>query len=245
MKTCSLLAAAVLLVAAFPAAADMVVIESSEPSLAVGKVLAAKEIVSIAEKGRVVMLAPTGKMVTLRGPYKGALPAEEAKPDGRLATALASLVQRKGEETGSVGAIRALGANSRIESVKDATDVLTIDPSSEGMVCLYEPGAKRLARNPLSPIDTLVIYDIDSGDSATVDWPKNKDLVAWPKALQLKDGKSYLLEQPGRASASQLTVRFLAPEAGASDIQRAAQLAEAGCDAQAWLLLRLVGKNQR
>ena len=243
MSLRSLFGATVLCVAASAAAAEMVVIESNVPSLAVGKVLAESEKVSIAEKGRVVVLAPTGKMVTLQGPYSGAVPGSDAKPDGRLAIALASLVKRKGEETGSVGAMRALGAEARIDTLKNAADVLTIDPSAEGAVCLYEPGAKSIARNPLSRLDKLVIHDIDSGESATLVWPKDNETIAWPAALPLKDGKSYLVEQPGRAIANQITVHFLKPETGASDIERAAQLAEAGCDTQAWLLLRFAGKN--
>jgi hypothetical protein len=245
MSIRSLFGATVLCAAASAATAEMVVIESNVPTLAVGKVLAASDKVSIADKGRVVVLAPTGKMVTLQGPYSGAVPGGDAKPDGRLALALASLVQRKGEETGSVGAMRALGAEARIESLKNASDVLAIDPTAEGAVCVYEPGAKRLARNPLSPIEKLVIHDIDSGESATVVWPKDKETAAWPAALPLKHGKSFLFEQPGRANASQVTVQFVKPEAAASDVERAAQLAEAGCDTQAWLLLRLAGKNSR
>src|SRR4051812_625536 len=152
----SLGAAAALFIANSPASAQMVVIESSEPSLAIGATLAAKDSVRIAENGRVVLVAPTGRMVSLKGPYSGALPSDEAKPDGRLAAALTSLVKRKGDETGSVGAVRAMGANSRIEQVKDAADVLTIDVASEGTVCVYEPGAKRLARNRMSPVEKLV-----------------------------------------------------------------------------------------
>ena len=201
--------------------------------------------VSIADKGRIVVLAPTGKMVTLQRPYSGAVPGGDAKPDGRLALALASLVQRKGEETGSVGAMRTLSGSERIDAVKSAADVLTIDPSAEGPVCLYEPGAKSFQRNPMSRLDKLVIHDVDSGESATLAWPKDKETIAWPTALPLKHGKSYLVEQPGRAAANQITVHFVKPETGASDIERAAQLAEAGCDTQAWLLLRFAGKNSR
>jgi len=245
MTARSLLGATMLFAAASSANAEMVVIESSEPTLAVGKVLGATESVRLAEKSRVVLLAPTGKMVALQGPYSGAPPAAEAKGDGKLAAALASLVKRKGEEAGSVGAMRALGANSRIDSVNEVADVMTIDPASEGAVCVYDPGAKKLARTPLSPVERLVIHDVESGDSATVRWPKDKEFAAWPESLPLKDGNSYLFEQPGRANASQLTVHFLKPDAGASDVERAAQLAEAGCDAQAWLVLRLAGRNVR
>jgi hypothetical protein len=244
MSIRSLFGATVLCVAASAATAEMVVIESNVPTLAVGKVLPARANVSIADKGRVVVLAPTGKMVTLQGPYSGAVPGGDAKPDSRLALALASLVQRKGEETGSVGAMRALGPE-RIDAVKSAADVLTIDPSAEGPVCLYEPGAKSFKRNPLSRLDKLVIHDIDSGESAPLSWPADKETIAWPAALPLKHGKSYLVEQPGRAVANQITVLFVKPGTGASDIERAAQLAEAGCDTQAWLLLRFAGKNLR
>ena len=227
MSLRSLFGATVLCAAASAATAEMVVIESNVPSLAVGKVLAASANVSIAEKGRVVVLAPTGKMVTLQGPYSGAVPGGDAKPDGRLALALASLVQRKGEETGSVGAMRTLGPD-RIEAVTSAADVLTIDPSAEGPVCLYEPGAKTFKRNPLSRLEKLVVHDIDSGESAALAWPKDEETITWPATLPLKNGKSYLVELPGRAVANQITVHFVKPETGASDIERAAQLAEAG-----------------
>jgi hypothetical protein len=240
----SFFGATVLCVAASAATAEMVVIESNVSSIAVGKVLPANSNISIADKGRIVVLAPTGKMVTLQGPFSGAVPGGDAKPDSRLALALASLVQRKGEETGSVGAMRTLGPD-RIDAVQSAADVLTIDPSAEGAVCLYEPGAKTFKRNPLSRLDKVVIYDLDTGESATLAWPTDKETIGWPAALPLKNGKSYLVEQPGRAVASQITIHFVKPGTAASDIERAAQLAEAGCDTQAWLLLRFAGKNSR
>jgi hypothetical protein len=240
----SLLALGLLGAVSFPAvSAELLVIESNEPAVAVGTLLPGGATVKVADKRRVVLVDPAGKTVTLNGPFDGAPPQVEAKGDGRLLTALASLVRRKGEETGSVGAVRAIDAGWRSEWAKDLKDVLTIDPTSGGNACVYDAGKAELVRNPLNPVAPALVLDSETGETAPLEWKQGLDRLSWPSAVPVADGRSYVFEQPGKPTATILTLRVLRARGGASDIERVAQLAEAGCDEQARLLLRVIGKS--
>src|SRR5271156_6541226 len=80
-------------------AEDFVVVESSAPALAAGAAIASGSAVTVPDKARVVLLAASGQIVTLTGPFQG-VPAAAAggAGDSRLLTAVASLVHSNQQE---------------------------------------------------------------------------------------------------------------------------------------------------
>ena len=226
------------------AAEDLIVIESSVPQLAVGSVVANGATVTLPAGARAVLVSAAGRSVALSGPYSGVPGSGAAAGDSRLLTALASLVQRKGEETSSVGAVRAGGNAWRFSSVANVADVLAIDLDTGGDTCLYDLKTAEVVRNPITGGTSAIILNVQTGATGAVKWDKGAGRTAWPKSLPLEPDQTYIVEHPGQTASTLLTVKAL-PPGGPSDLHRAAQLAAAGCEDQARLLLALVAKQAK
>ena len=224
-------------------AEDFVVVESSVPALAAGASVASGSALTIPDKGRVVLLAASGQIVTLTGPFQG-VPAAAAggAGDSRLLTAVASLVHANQQESGSVGAVRAADVPWRADTIKAPHDVLAIDATDGGDACLDDLGNAILTRKPSAAAGSVTIHAMDGDATATVAWPAAAVRVPWPAALKLVDGASYVMEGAGQESAAIATIHLLPPGAPKSDIQRVTQLAEIGCTDQAKLLLGAIVK---
>jgi hypothetical protein len=225
-------------------AEDLVVVESSAPAIAAGATIASGSAIAIPDKARVVLLAATGQIVTLTGPFQGVPAAASGAADSRLLTAVASLVHSNQQESGSVGAVRAADVQWRADTVKVPHDVFAIDVSNGGDSCLDDLGKAVLTRNPSDPAGTVTIHAMDGDATATVAWPAATARMPWPAALKLADGASYVIEPPGQGSAAIATVHLL-PGAPTSDIQKVTQLVEIGCTDQAKLLLGALVKASK
>jgi hypothetical protein len=66
--------------------------------------------------------------------------------------------------------------------------------------------------------------------------------MPWPAALPIADGDAFVFEQTGDNAAAIVTVHVLPAKSGASDLDRVAQMAEAGCRDQARLLVAVIAK---
>ena len=236
-----------LTVTAFAARAeDLVVIDSTAAEVKVGAVVASGASITVPDKARVVLAAESGQIITLTGPFQGVPPSKAADgASGRVLTAISSLVKQSENETSSVGAVRAADVKWRAEAAKSLQDVLAIDVADGGDVCLYDANAAALTRNPASPPGTVTIHAMDGDAMAKFDWPKGALLQPWPKQLPLGDGKAYVIEVSGQSEAAMTTVHILPPDKASSDLQRAAQLADSGCDGQAKLLLKVMAKSAK
>jgi hypothetical protein len=223
-------------------AEDFVVVESSAPTLAAGAQVASGASVTVPDKARVVLLAASGQIVTLTGPYQGVPAAGGGGGDSRLLTAVASLVHSNQQESGSVGAVRAADVQWRADTIKAPHDVFAINASDGGDSCLDDLGTAMLTRNPSAPAGIVTIHAMDGDAKATVTWPAATARVPWPAALKLADGASYVIEPPDQASAAVATIHLLPPGAPKGDIERVTQLVEIGCTDQAKLLLGVLVK---
>jgi hypothetical protein len=236
-----LFVAAMMVGIASVAAEDFVVIESTgAPKIAEGSMLSGGQTVTVPEKGRVVLAGDSGRMVTLAGPFSGPVAQPGPAGDGRVLTALASLVRKKETDQSAVGAVRNADVTWRKETATSLADVVAIDTGDGGDTCLYDPTKAELLRAPTDAAPRVNILNATSGAGAMVEWGAARR-APWPKALPIEDGESYVFEQPGKATAAVVTVHVL-PNQAASDIGRVAQLADAGCDGQARLLLAVIAK---
>jgi hypothetical protein len=227
-------------------AEDLVVIETSDPKvLAEGAMVADGKAIELPAGARVVLVGGSGKTVQLAGPYKGVPSAGTDKGDSRIVVALASLVTRRPDETTSVGAIRAV--NWRKDFVKSVSDVMMVDVDQRGTQCVLESNAKQIAliMDPSKKVaDKFGMVSAEAGTAETLTWPAISapyPKLGWPASLPIEDGNTYLIEMPQRTSINQFTVKVLTKPA-ANNVDRMAQLAEAGCDAQARLMVEVLKK---
>jgi hypothetical protein len=229
-----------------PAAAeDLVVIDSSVPALPPGATVGSAASVEVPTGGRVVLASQSGQVVTINGPYKGAPPAAAGGTGAGSADVLKVLPTLFGraDQRQALGAVRATDAAWRQDSVKSLSDVMAIDSTDGGDVCIVDPANTVLVHNP-SRRGPMTIEPMNGGDKVTVDWPKDTLHLPWPAKLPIADGDAFVFEQQGESAAAIVTVHVL-PAQAASELGRAAQMAEAGCRDQARLLVSLVAKSAK
>jgi hypothetical protein len=242
------LAVLVLAASVLPAAAeDYVVIDSSLPALAVGATLSSGAKLDIPSQNRVVLMAASGKVVALNGPFQGSPPASGSGPaEGAGGDVLKIVPTLLGaaDQHQELGAVRAIDPHWRDSAVKTADEALAIDVSDGGDMCVYDPGHVAVIHNP-DDAGTMKVQSMSNGAEAALTWDKGALRQPWPSALPLSDGDMFSFEQAGEAQASMATIHVLPPPSGAGDVQRALQMASAGCAGQARLLLAVIAKSAK
>ena len=227
-------------------AQDYVVIESSVPALAVGATLAAGAPLDLPDKARVVLLTSSGQVLAVNGPFQGPPPAttgtSEAGADDLLKiipTLLGNADSRQ-----SLGAVRGTDATWRADNAKSLGDVTAIDATDGGDVCLFDGQPAELIHNP-SNAGPMNIESMSNGAKATVTWASGALHQSWPESLPLGDGDTILFEGGGDNATAMATIHLLPANPAASDLARAAQMADAGCDDQARLLIGVIAKSAK
>lgn len=234
--------AAVLSIVSFAAQAeDFVVLDSSVAAMPPGTTVVATARLVLPDKGRIVLASQSGRIVTINGPYDGAPPtaASAAAPGAGDVTKLLPTLFGQADQRQSFGLVRATDAAWRQATVATLDDVLAINATDGGDVCLYDPSHPAVVHNP-SHSGTMTIQAMSGGATSLLKWPKDTLSQPWPPSLPLIDGDSYLVEQAGDSAATIVTLHLLNATADASDLARVAQLAGAECRDQARLLLTLV-----
>lgn len=246
----SLVTVAALAVASFtaPAVADeYVVIESSVPAIAVGATLSSNAKLEIDAKGRVVLITSAGRVVTLAGPFQGKPPVDSDPPSSPgqsdFLKVLPALFDQKEERP--LGVVRAVETHWRNDAIKTPADAMAVDASDGGDVCLYDPSRAEIMHDPNSA-GVMTVQSMSSGAQATLTWATGALRQPWPSALPLKDGDIISFAQTGAEQAALATIHLLPPEpVGASDVVRAVQIAQAGCDDQARALLAVIARSAK
>jgi hypothetical protein len=242
---CLLAVIACLLWASTARAQDYVVIDSSVPALASGTTLRADARLDIPAQGRVVLITSSGQVVAVQGPYQGPPPpAATGAPrtaQGDMVTVLAALAS-KSDPRKELGAARAI--NWRANVIKTVNEALAVDASDGGDFCVFDPGHAAVIHDP-TMAGTMTVQSMGDGKQATLTWAKDTLQQPWPPALSMNDGDMFSFEQPGAEQAALATIHVLQAAPGASDIERAVQMAQAGCQDQAKQLLAIVAKTAK
>ncbi len=244
--TRTLLAATALGFAAAPAfAADYVVVESSVPALAAGSAVASDQPLDLGANARVVLLNSSGQMMTVTGPFKGPPPAAKDSAQaagGDTVKLVANLLA--GHTENQLGAVR--GVEWRADAVKTAPDALAVDASSgnEPDMCVFDPRAAEIIHDP-GKAGAMTVQSMSTGAEAKVQWQKDMLRQPWPAALQLTDGDILTFVPDGAEQAVTVNIHVLPPQAGASDVERALQMAREGCNDQAKSLLTVTAKSAK
>ena len=224
-------------------AEDYVVVESSAADIKTGATIAAGTNLTIPDKARVVLMSSSGQTVALNGPFKGPPPAANGSGDSSAFKAVVAMLG-SGDERQVPGAVRAADVAWRNDSTKSLKDVVAINATDGGDVCLYDPAAAQVTHNP-AKAGAMVIHATDGDTTATVTWPAQTSVLPWPKQLKLEDGSTFLIEQPDQSEAALATVHLLPADKAKTDVERVAQMAEAGCKDQARLLLAVMAKTAK
>jgi hypothetical protein len=235
---------------AFPFGAraeDFIVIESSVASVPAGTTVTPATQLQVPANARVVLAAPSGQVLTINGPFAGTPPASgggaAAGGSGEMLRTLSALLGNA-DQRQALGVVRATDVSWRQASVKSLDDVFAIDTTDGGDACVYDPAQTMLVHNP-SRSGQMTIEPMTGGSKVSIEWPEHTAHLPWPAALQLGDGDAFVFQQVGEDAAAIVTVHVLSAKDSAGGLDRAAQMAQAGCRDQARLLLGFLAKSAK
>lgn len=207
------LLAAAFLSPAGTAAANVIIVRSSNPSYRAGQSLPDNARLTL-RAGESVMVLASGGTRTFRGP-------------GTFAA--------NGAAGGPVLAADANGRRARVGAVRDAgivprgPTIWHVDVTQSGTVCLTSASNVMLWRPDAS---APVRYTVAGpGGARTLNWGAGEPTHGWPRGAPVANGATYTFSQPGVAVPVTITFRLLASEP--RDVQGVAEaLIANGCQGQ-------------
>lgn len=212
-----------LLIAPVEAAADSVVLSSTAPGLAVGRVLADGEALRLPDGSLTTLLRADGRVAKLHGPFEG--PAATAFDESGAEAGSSLFAGWTGIEVSALGGAR--GTLLDAGSAPSAGGRVMVDPLRSGTWCIA-PGAE------LHLTSGAIIEDPASGRRIGA-----QAGAPWPPDLPPADGATFL----AHTGAGTQRLRF----ARAADLppgpELAMRMAQAGCHEQAAPYLRRIGAN--
>ncbi len=212
---------ALLVSAAAPVAADVLVVRATGPSAKsypAGRSLPDNARIALRPGDTLVVLGSGGTR-TFRGPGT-------FSPSGPV-QAGQRLVSANGNRRARIGAVRNAGVVPR------SPTLWHVDVSQSATVCVTDPNHVMLWRPTSADTVTLTIAQTD-GEAKTVEWPAGQATLAWPGAVAA--GTEYRLQMAGEAAPTRLTFKPL--ETLPTDLPSVAEaLIGNGCQEQLDLLV--------
>lgn len=223
----ALIGVALALTPAAAMAAKMIVIDARAGSLKPGMSVESTAALTLKEGERVTLIAPDGKTVALRGPFRGP-PATRAGAVADPRQALAALVSTRNARASSIGAVRA-GAGA----VKLA-DPWLIDISRPGPRCLREGAAPVWWRPEATVSQPFVVFPIDRSWRADFIWEPGQSQLKAPRLQKLEGQTTFIVRSDGQELAIGLNI---IPKDIEDELVLASWMLEKGCIPQADALL--------
>ena len=198
-----------------PAAAQVIVVQSTVAKYKVGKTLGKAVQVAIPDGASMVVVLANGATKTITGPYSGKVAdlSKGTTSNAALFNAVKKFVKTGGSSTKRVGALRsATPASGAIgDGAKPKFSWTAIPISARGDVCLDKSGTISIARGSTRKAQTVTVVDLQSSSRAQVQFEEGMATVAWPTELQLKNS-AYALLTGG--NTKRFRVRLIAPVPG-------------------------------
>jgi len=221
-----------LLLSAGVAQAATLVVRASGPSSATyppGKSLPDTARIQLKANDMIILLDARGTR-TLRGPGNfSAMSTAAAEPQN--GTALAALVEQRGDRRVRIGAVRSIEGTST-----KPPGVWYVDASKAGTVCVADP-AHAMVWRPGSNLAGTTTISGAAGASAKLDWIAGQAVQPWPASMPLTAGARYHVVGTG----APIDIKVATVATPGDDVQTIAKtLIANGCSAQVDLLLTTV-----
>lgn len=209
-------------------AGQLVVVEARGIGLSPGSQIDDSKPLLLKQGQHVTLISQSGATISLDGPYDK--PPSAGQSGGMsLGTKLAALTTESGERTGEVGTTRGAAPASQLP------DPWLIDASQSGTACLRQGTTPVFWRSEMSKTSTLAVMPDDRSWKVLTEWPAGADRLAVETNIPMHAGATYFVSLDGQESAVAIAT---VPSALANDAQRAAWMADKGCEAQAEALAR-------
>jgi hypothetical protein len=245
MRKWVLIVFSIVVLGAPPAAAEFVVLSSTQASVAVGAVIGDTQKIKLAANKTILLIDKAGRTITVNGPFDGVVKG----PGGgggrsKLVRALSGLIRDNEEDAHSVGAIRAVAKQKIEQTVTSKEAAMVINISETGDYCLLPDNKRELIRYHTEPGGEVTLTAVADGTAHVVPWPKNAAKVTWPTELKIEDGARFLVSQAGKDSRTLITVHALAAEAP-TEAHLAVSLIAKECIEQARLILVYIRRSAK
>jgi hypothetical protein len=218
--------AALIVATSAVAAAELVVVEARGVSLKQGDVLDDAKPIKLEDGQQVTLVAESGSILTLRGPY------DQAPTGGRggvdVAVALDALVAGKSRNV--AGVVRTASVDVHLP------EPWLVDLSHPGVACLRR-GEMPVFWRASDTGSVLTMTPSDHSWHGQTQWPAGSATMAAPASFPIKEGRTYLADFGGKPVA--VTLTQIPPKVTHPRMQ-AAWMLEKGCVAQAEALLKTV-----
>jgi len=209
--------------------AELVVVEAHGVALRQGQTIDDADTLALREGERVTLLAASGKVLKLRGPYEQAPRTAIGAADAGLSQGLAALLVQKEARTGQVGVVRT------------GTDPVALpEPwliavDRPGTFCVREESPVVFWRAATNKEEKVSVTPLDRSWKVTVTWPAGADRLTMLDMLVPQRKLTYFVDVDGNRSA--ITINNI-PAVVGTDAMRVGWMIEKGCRAQAEALVR-------
>lgn len=220
-------------------AADLVVIASDDPSIALGTKIDGSKPIAISAGASLVLVSSTGRTIKLAGPYSGKPEPSATGDDDGLVDSLSQLIKEEGGSSTTLAVFRGGLDKTPI----GRPDIWGVDIAREGRYCLRPDRPAMLWWYAARPGAVVKLSDNeDESGGARIRWPQSKKYTAWPDALALSDGATYVARFRSGDTGTPLTTVLM--PALDTDAHRAAWMAKHGCARQALGVLDAMGEGE-
>lgn len=189
-----------------------VVVESSVGSIPVGSNLAASTSLDLSAGQVLSLIAESGELKVITGPYMGLLSAqsEAVKQDadkGAVSLALRRLISARRDETSALGAVRRLGASLDWLQPHAANGWNVVSAEHDGVQCVVQDQPFQLIRRNLDAEQAQLRSTTDN--YIALSWLENSVTAQWPSKLTVKADAVYLLRRAGVSIPYRIQIKQL------------------------------------
>ncbi len=175
---------------------DAVLLASTAPGYAPGMVITTGERLTLPDGASATLLFRSGRMLRIRGPFEGALPAAETQSETGPSAAKGLLMQ--GVDAAVIGGTRAISA----ARLRTAPDNVRVDPQRSDTYCLKSDDFVWIRR----PNEDGGSYSLRRrGNTRALQWPAGVARIPWPDDVPIEDDDRFEFITNG---AAKVTVTF-------------------------------------
>lgn len=189
---------AAMVLAAAPASAQVIVVQSTAKGVKAGTLLDNNAQVNLPKGTRAVFVLPSGTTRTVSGPFKGRAAdlTKGVKANPGVFDAVRRYVRTGGSNERNVGAMRSAAPAFALQSVPFSWRSVPV--TATGDYCVEKGAAVSLIRPSTRKAEALTIIAMASKRRARVAFAAGAASIPWPDALSIDPGATYALLAPGR-----------------------------------------------
>lgn len=208
------------LVAAGPAFADVMVLQSSAPALKAGATLKDDQKIAVPSGRTAVLMLPNGSTKTVTGPFEGLAGTftKGLSRNSALWESVNEYVRTGGTSTNNVGATRGLTVARPQPTAGGGFSWTKIPVSANGDVCVQKGAELALERAHAGGELTITMVDLKSAQRAVVRFPAGVRTAKWPAALEV-GVRTYAVLSPG-APMKKIQLRMISELPQADNVLR-------------------------